>query len=93
MFKLSNIDPEAGAKGCFITFANGYTVSIQWGPGNYCDNHDFMDWRSQAPNSATAETAIIKPGGHGFHEYKGDDVQAYQTPAEVLETLNYAASL
>ena len=27
-------------KGFTITFANGWTASVQWGAGNYCDNYD-----------------------------------------------------
>ena len=26
-------------KGFHMTFANGLTASVQWGAGNYCDNH------------------------------------------------------
>ena len=25
-----------GNEGVCLTFSNGYTISIQWGPGNYC---------------------------------------------------------
>ena len=25
-------------KGVRLTFANGYALSVQWGPGNYCEN-------------------------------------------------------
>lgn len=39
-------------KGFRMTFDNGFNVSVQWGAGNYCDNHwdcgfDKMhDWQS-----------------------------------------------
>ena len=33
-------------KGFRITFENGLTVSVQWGAGNYCDNH-FPDFLSR----------------------------------------------
>lgn len=91
MFKLSCFYPGA-AKGCQITIPNGYTVSIQWGPGNYCDNYSSREYAETAPNSTQAETAIIGPDGK-FHAYKGDSVQGYQSPTDVLETINYAASL
>jgi hypothetical protein len=32
MFKITH------KKGFHITFENDYTVSVQFGPGNYCDN-------------------------------------------------------
>lgn len=28
-----------GNKGVQFTFANGHTVSVQWGPGNYCEGY------------------------------------------------------
>lgn len=46
-------------KGFHIGFDNGLTVSVQWGSGNYCDNHwdsgfnDDHDWQS-----SDAEVAI-----------------------------------
>jgi hypothetical protein len=89
MFKI------CGQKGFHITFDNGYTVSVQFGAGNYCDNYDLviMDYRDKAvPPSRTAETALLAPNGD-FVQYKGDDVQGRQTPEDVLELLNYAASL
>jgi hypothetical protein len=89
MFKISD------NKGFQITFDNGYTVSVQFGAGNYSNNYDLriMDYIDKAvPPSRTAETALIAPNGN-FVEYKGDDVQGRQTPEDVLELLNYAAKL
>lgn len=53
-------------KGFQMTFANGLTASVQWGAGNYCDNHfpadcDFSYTKDARSN--TAEVAVI---------YKGD---------------------
>lgn len=50
-------------KGFQMTFANGYTISVQWGAGNYCDNRwpadgDFS-WSKDA-KSKDAEIAIWK---------------------------------
>jgi len=80
-------------KGVHITFPNKYSISIQWGAFNYCDNRA-RDVRPglPVPASSTAETAIIDPNGQ-FVEYKGVTVQAYQSPAKVLETMNYASTL
>jgi hypothetical protein len=80
-------------RGVHIEFENGYSVSIQWGAFNYCDNRA-RDVRPglPVPASSTAETAIIDPNGK-FVEYKGDTVQAFQLPDEVLETMNYAFTL
>lgn len=48
-------------KGFHMTFANGLTASVQWGAGNYCDNHfpedcDFSF--SKDAHSDTAEVAV-----------------------------------
>ena len=82
-----------GGQGFQITFENGYTVSVQFGKYHYCSNkklkiHD----DTYADDCANAETAIFYKGDR-FLEYKGDDVQSYQSPKEVLETLKYAESL
>ena len=42
-------------KGFQITFANGYTASVQFGSGNYCSNFaDIMETRDNC-ESSTAE--------------------------------------
>ena len=81
-------------KGFQVKFDNGYTVSVQFGPGNYGSNYnaDFMSNMGKPQNAATAETALLDPDGN-FVPYKDDDVQGYQSPADVLALMNYAASL
>ena len=52
-------------KGFRITFDNGLTASVQWGAGNYCDNHfpDDCDFScSKDASSTTAEVAVIRGG-------------------------------
>ena len=80
-------------KGFQISFNNGYTVSVQFGGGNYCSNRDLpmKDWGKSVPDSDTAETALMTKDG--FVEYQGDDVQGHMTPKCVLELLNYAEAL
>lgn len=75
-------------KGFHITFANGYTASVQWGKGNYCDNRYGKD----GDPSETAECAAWNPKGDWV---KGvdDDVFPNQSPADVLAFLNRIASL
>lgn len=53
-------------KGFHITFENGLSASVQWGAGNYCDNHfpEDMDFScSRDAMSDTAEVAVMR-GGH-----------------------------
>ncbi len=81
-------------KGFQITFDNGYTVSVQFGPGNYSSNYNLSILENMGkPMTATlVETALISPGGD-FVAYKDDDVQGYQDAASVLELLDYASKL
>jgi len=83
-----------GGQGFQITFENGYTVSVQFGKYHYCSNkklkiHD----DTYADDCRNAETAIFYKNDRPFYKYKGNDVQSYQSPKEVLETLKYAESL
>ena len=80
-------------KGFQISFKNGYSVSVQFGGGNYCSNRDLpiKDWGKAVPDSDTAETALMTKDG--FVEYQGDDVQGHMSPKDVLELLNYAEGL
>ena len=81
MFKISE------NKGFQIKFANGYTVSVRWGAGNYCGNYDihsisFQNCGTPVPPSETAEIAVFDPEGN-FVDLDGDQVAGYQTPEEV----------
>ena len=91
-----------GKKGFHITFPNGYTVSVQFGPGNYCGNYDMriLDDAEIAGSkgSRTAETAIIHPhdglipdpnDGEGEH---ADTVQGYQTVDQVMDRIMRVSS-
>lgn len=84
-------------KGFQITFDNGYTVSVQFGPGNYGSNRqldpmtrDYAD--NNGLSATTAETALMNPEGE-FVSYKDDDVQGYQNVNDVLELINFASKL
>lgn len=86
-------------KGFHMTFENGLTASVQWGAGNYCDNHspDDMDfsYRKDA-SSDTAEVAVMDSKGNFLeiaqflHEnaYCDDVVCGWLSPEEVLCFLN-----
>jgi hypothetical protein len=81
-------------KGFSISFPNGYTVSVQFGPGNYSSNYNLsmLDNINMPMTANTAETALIAPNGD-FVTYKDNDVQGYQNTVNVLELLNYASKL
>lgn len=84
-------------KGFHITFENGLSASVQWGAGNYCDNHfpDDMDFScSKDARSDTAEVAVFK-GGHFIDvvQFLPEDcssdgtVAGWLTPEQVVDFL------
>jgi hypothetical protein len=49
-----NLCSDHGHRGFQLTFANGYTISVQWGTGNYCEaRHD-----QNTKESPNAEVAV-----------------------------------
>jgi hypothetical protein len=84
-------------KGFHITFENGYTVSVQFGPGNYCDNYNRAigkdDEECGMEGCANAECAIwAKDGNMIKHRlFDGDSVSHLSTPNEILKLLNWAS--
>lgn len=79
-----------GKKGFHITFPNGYTISVQFGPGNYCDNYDMRigdeDEKAGQEGSATAETAYWGPDNSMIEE-DGDTVQGHQSVQQVMDRM------
>jgi len=94
----SHVQNNKKKKGFHITFENGYTVSVQFGPGNYCDNYnreiDAEDEICGKEGSLTAECAVwTKDRPLICHpDFGGDSVSSHSSPADVLRLLNWAAS-
>ena len=81
-----------------MTFENGLTVSVQWGAGNYCDNHFPEDWDFSCSKDAQSDTAEVAV----MHRRKFlnvnyflpedvadwcDDVVGWLTPEQVTDLL------
>lgn len=88
-----------GNKGVHITFSNGWTASIQWGTGNYCDNYStrLSQINSPVPASNTAEFACWPTNGDLTNiwdspEEINDAVKGHCTAEEILRLLNLVAS-
>jgi len=85
-------------RGFHVTFENGYTVSVQFGWGNYCSNHnakpDYDNPKSKPWSSHDAETAVWGADGVMLERPNnpGDTVQGWQSPADVLALMVWAAS-
>ena len=89
-------------KGFQTTFPNGFTVSVMFGAGNYCERRDshlevgdtVKVWSEH--NSQDAEIAVIGPDGEFVTGFPGcpdcDQVRGWVTPSEMLEVMNWAAS-
>ncbi len=82
------------AKGFHMTFENGYTVSVQWGFGNYCSNHFNLKALDEIKRleSPDAEVAVWAEDGELINvpEFDIDQVGGWKSPEEVLEILNWA---
>lgn len=76
-------------KGFHITFENGWTVSVQWGGGNYISNRRNTCF-GEVPASSDAEVAAWKD--EEWHQFENDSVKGYQTPADVLAFMNFIAA-
>jgi hypothetical protein len=86
-----------------LDFPNGWTASVQWGPGNYCTNRDmqanpFKD-DIKFLQSETAEiaawvtdlrTTSTTDGWYKFED--GQEVQGWQNMGQVMEFLNMVSS-
>jgi len=91
-----------GPMGFQIDFENGWTVSIQFGIGNYCGNRDnkgnpFKDIPDFLECN-TAEIAAWRTDARGtstsWYTFEdGDQVDGWQTPNKVLEFMNMIAKL
>lgn len=84
LFRICN------GKGFQIEFGNGYTVSVQFGPSNYCDNYD-MEWKDVGDyiTSSNAEIAIIKDGS--LIDLVGDSVAGDVTPDQIASIIHYVS--
>jgi hypothetical protein len=67
--------------GFHMTFKNGYTMSVQFGKGNYSDR-----------GKTTAEIAAWGPDRVWVKLSEHDDVRGWCSPDEVLEIMNQIAN-
>ena len=98
---MFNLCFDSVLRGTHFQFKNGYTVSVQWGIANYCQNYnlslpmvDYEDCRT----SPDAEIAVFDPHGnfvpperYGF-PYEVDDVVANVTRDKVVDVMAFVKS-
>jgi len=80
----------ANGKGFKMTFENGNTVSVQWGPTNYADICDGQDKPKacQTWSSKTAEIAAWNAKKE-WHNFECDQVAGWQTTDEVSAFMEF----
>lgn len=68
-------------RGFRLTFANGWTVSVVWGPGAYGSNYDadFDGMREKAYTADEAEVWAWNEAG----DHKPDQPLGYQSPDDL----------
>jgi len=76
----------SGNKGFKITFANGNTISVQWGPMNYCEPSAKHDWGAENVEVAAWDK------DQNWHNFGCDQVDGWRTPEQVLEFMNFVAN-
>ena len=81
--------------GFHITFANGYTVSVQWNAMNYCDNRSYARYEPDPDYKpcANAEVACWGSDGVWLRLGEDDDVIGFQTPEQVTAILDRISKL
>lgn len=94
-----------GTNGFHIAFPNGYTVSVQMGPGTYSSNYNEMfDGRRERPKedrqADVVEVAVFALESREWYhvpkevtEKGGEDVMEYMTLADVMRVLAHVAEL
>jgi len=78
-----------------MKFDNGYTVSVQWSPVNYCSNNlternNTIGNPLPCPN---AEVAVFDDLGQLVQLNEESDVEGYCSPEEVLDIMAMAACM
>jgi hypothetical protein len=72
-------------KGFQVTFSNGYTISVQFGWGNYCENRNKKVPEFPCMN---AEIAVWDKDGNFIEEPRG-----WQSPEEVANYMKIVSEL
>ena len=79
-------------KGFQLTFENGWTISVQFGYGNYCDNRHHPErlalHNRQVVESGDAEIAIWDKNGVDYTFDNGDIVKGWCSADEVADWID-----
>jgi hypothetical protein len=87
-----------GDSGFHMTFENGWTISVQFGIGYYCDNRNYEMYTVEADRQAArdgcvnAEIAGFSPDGK-MYDFDTDTVKGWVSADEVLTWMNKFANM
>lgn len=85
MFKITD------NKGFHMTFENGWTLSVQFGAGDYCDNYNHS--LEPIPASRDAEIAAWNDQGEWLKIDDNGEVLGNVTPDMLVEYINKVKAL
>lgn len=81
-------------KGFHLSFANGNTISVQWGNGNYCDNYNSRGRYGDAVEpSLTAEVMAWNSEEKTIRLEEGEEVIGHCSPEMVARYIAMVAIL
>ena len=79
-----------------LTLENGWTVSIQFGAGNYASNRNVAYDAARKEDyweSKTAEIAAWHGASDNWYDFGNDEVKGWCRPNEVVQFLGIVAAL
>ena len=87
-------------KGFRMTFKNGFAISVQWGPGNYCEkkDEDFDKpeksdfWSSHSAEIAIFDTNNRKQENSGMISLGRDTVEGWVSADQVAKVITIVQS-
>ena len=84
-------------KGFGMTFDNGFTISVQWGTGNYCEKKNLgadgdKEMKTKRWESRSAEIAVFDKEGEIVPVGEHDDVIGWLSADEVAKIIEGVAS-
>jgi hypothetical protein len=72
-------------KGFQITFSNGWTVSVQFGPDNFCERRHVS---KNSSKSIDAEIAAWNDQTGAWHKFGNNEYKGSCSPSEVAEFIS-----
>jgi|TARA_R110000824_G_C14690986_1_gene621445 hypothetical protein len=99
-FRCTEHPAHKRSTGFQITFANGNTVSVQWGEGTYSSSRRIMNQEHRVDSTNRDEAMTVEIAAWHTHENmdtwhafpNGDAVAGWKTPEEVLEFMTFVAN-